>query len=131
MPIIRYEIGDFAIPTYEECSCGRGGYLLKNIEGRYDDFIRLKENKLIAPPILWSIMKSISGVSEFQIVQEKEGEIVVYVIKMEEFLDNMIVEEIDREFKKVLGDNIFLNTKIVESIPREPSGKLRSVISRL
>ena len=130
MPIIRYEIGDFAIPTYKECVCGRGGYLLKNIEGRYDDFIRLKENKLIAPPILWSIMKSISGVSEFQIVQEKEDKIVVYVVRVEGFGDTMIVEEIAKEFKKVFGDNVYVSTKFVESIARAKSGKLRSVISK-
>jgi len=131
MPIIRYEIGDFAIPTYEECPCGRGGYLIKKIEGRYDDFLKLKGNKLIPPPVLWSIMKFIQGVSEFQIVQEKEDEIVVYVVKMDECRDTLIVEEIDREFRKVLGDNILVNTKFVKSIPRAPSGKLRSVISRL
>jgi phenylacetate-CoA ligase len=131
MPIIRYEIGDFAIPTYKECVCGRGGFLLKKIEGRYDDFIRLKENKLIAPPILWSIMKSISGVSEFQIVQEKEDKIVVYVVRVEGFGDTMIVEEIDKEFKKVLGDNVYVSPRFVESIPRAKSGKLRSVISKL
>jgi len=33
MPIIRFELGDFAIPTYQECSCGRPGYLIKAIEG--------------------------------------------------------------------------------------------------
>jgi len=131
MPIIRYEIGDFAVPTYEECPCGRGGYLLKAIEGRYDDFIKLSGNKLISPPVFWQIMKYIPGVSEFQIVQEKEEEIVIYVIKMEEFLNNMIVEKIDKEFKKVLGDNVYVSTKFVESIAREKSGKLRSVISKL
>ena len=71
MPIIRYEIGDFAIPTYEECVCGRGGYLLKKIEGRYDDFIRLKENKLIAPPVILSTIIIVSGISEFRLFKKK------------------------------------------------------------
>ncbi|MBN2034242.1 MAG: phenylacetate--CoA ligase family protein, partial [Deltaproteobacteria bacterium] len=31
MPIIRYELGDYAVPTYETCPCGRGGYLLKAV----------------------------------------------------------------------------------------------------
>jgi len=131
MPIIRYEIGDFAIPTYKECPCGRGGYLIKEIEGRYDDFIRLKSNKFVSPPFFWSIMKSIRGVSEFQIVQEKEDEFVVYVVKIDGHGDAVIVEEINRQFKKVLGDNVHINAKFVEVIERERSGKLRSVISRV
>ena len=131
MPIIRYEIGDFAIPTYEECPCGRGGYLIREIEGRFDDFIRLKSNKLIAPPVIWSTVKSISGISEFKVVQEKEDDIVVFIVKMEEFRDTAIVEKIEKALKRVLGDDINIDTKIAENIPREKSGKLRSVVSKV
>jgi phenylacetate-CoA ligase len=130
-PIIRYELGDFAIPTYEECSCGRPGYLIKAIEGRCDDSIKLSDNQLISPRILVPIIESIPGVSAFQLVQEKVNEIVVYIVKMDECGDIVIAEEIDRGFKKVLGNNIFVNTKFVEGIPRAPSGKLKSVISKL
>jgi len=131
MPLIRYELGDFAIPTYKECSCGRPGYLIKAIEGRCDDSIRLSGNKLISPRILVPIIESIPGVEAFQLVQRKVDEIVVYVVKMDGCKDTRIVEDIDKEFKKVLGDNIFLNIEFVGSIPRAPSGKLKSVISRL
>jgi len=131
MPIIRYEIGDYAIPTYEECPCGRGGYLIKGIEGRYDDFIKLRGNKFISPPVFWQIMKDIPGVAEFQIVQKKVEEFVVYVVKTEEFSDIKLFEQIDKAFKNILGDNIFLNIEIVKNIPRPQSGKLRSVISRV
>jgi len=131
MPIIRYELGDYAIPTYEECRCSRGGYLLKGVEGRCDDFIKLSDNRLVAPPILWSIMKSIQGISEFQIVQEKEDEIAVYIVKLEEFRDVSVFGEVEKEFMKILGSDISISTKIVERIEREKSGKLRSVISRI
>lgn len=131
MPIIRYEIGDFAIPTDEECSCGRGGYLIKVIEGRCDDYIKLLGDRIISPPVLWSMMKSVSGVSEFQVVQEKEDEITVYVVKIDGFEDSMIFEGIDTEFKKILGGGIFIKPKIVKEITREKSGKLRSIISRM
>ena len=131
MPIIRYEIGDFAIPTDEECSCGRGGYLMKAIEGRCDDFIKIHDSRIIPPPVFWSMMKSVSGVSEFQVVQEKGDIIVVYVVKKEGAEDSTIFEGIDTEFKKVLGNNVFIKPKIVKEITRERSGKLRSVISRI
>jgi phenylacetate-CoA ligase len=91
----------------------------------------MRGDKLLQPQTLSIIVEDIPGVSEFQVVQEKEDEFIVYVVKMEEFRDNMIIEKINRGFKKVLGDNIFLNIKFVGSIPRAPSGKLRSVISRL
>ena len=131
MPIIRFELGDFAIPTYQECPCGRPGYLIKAIEGRCDDFLKLTNNKFISPRILVPIIESIPGVSEFELVQEKIDEIFVYIVKMKEYRDTVIVEGINTELKKIFGNNISVNTKIVENIPRENSGKLRSVISRL
>jgi phenylacetate-CoA ligase len=131
MPMIRYEIGDYAIPTYEECRCGRGGYLLKGVEGRCDDFIKLSDNRLVAPPIIWGTMKSISGISEFQVVQENEDEIVAYVVKLDKLSDVKVIDEIEKAFRKILGNNVSINTRFVERIGREKSGKLRSVISRI
>lgn len=131
MPIIRYELGDFAVPTYKECSCGRPGYLIKAIEGRCDDFIKMRGDKLLQPQTLSIIVEDTPGISEFQVVQEKEDGFIIYVVKMEGFRDNMIIEKINRGFEKVLGNNMFINTKFVETIPRAPSGKLRSVISKL
>jgi len=131
MPIIRYEIGDFAIPKYEECPCGRGGYLIERIEGRYNDMVKLSGNKLITPQALYTTMEHIIGISEFRIVQENEDKIIVYVVKTDECRDSIIVNEITRKLNRALGDNITIDTKFVESIPREPSGKLRSVISRV
>jgi len=131
MPIIRYELGDYAIPTYEECRCGRGGYLLKGVEGRCDDFIRLSGDRFVAPPVFHTSMKSIPGVSEFQIVQEKRDEIVAYVVKLDELSDVKVIEEIENAFRRILGNNVSINTRFVERIEREKSGKLRSVISRI
>ena len=60
MPIIRYEIGDIVVPTTEECSCGRSGYLLKSIEGRNDDFIKLPNNKVISPSVLFVLSHAVT-----------------------------------------------------------------------
>jgi hypothetical protein len=93
--------------------------------------VKLSGNKLIPPQVFYTTIMNVTGISEFRIVQEKEDEIMVCVIKTDECGDIMIVEDINTKLKRVLGDNISIDTKFVESIPREPSGKLRSVISKL
>ena len=41
MPLIRYDIGDMAVPSKnEQCSCGRGLPLISNVEGRENSIIR-------------------------------------------------------------------------------------------
>jgi phenylacetate-CoA ligase len=131
MPIVRYELGDYATPTHEECRCGRGGYLIKGIEGRCDDFIKLSDNRIVAPTTVFSIMKSIQGISEFQIVQEKEGELLVYIVGLTNSDARVTSMRIEEEFKKILGGKISVKATVVDRIDREKSGKLRSVISRI
>jgi len=131
MPIIRYDLGDFAIPIYEECRCGRGGYLMKAVEGRCDDFIRLSGDRSVAPPVFHTTMKSVPGISEFQVVQENEDEIIVYIAKLDDFNDEKVFVEVEKEFKKILGNTLTVTTKIVNKIEREKSGKLRSVVSKI
>jgi phenylacetate-CoA ligase len=131
MPIIRYELGDYATPTYEECRCGRGGYLIKGVEGRCDDFIKLSDNRVVAPTTIFSIMKFIQGISEFQIVQEKEGELLVYIVGLTNSDGRVISMRIEEAFNKILGGEISVKANVVDRIDREKSGKLRSVISRI
>jgi len=131
MPIIRFELGDFAIPTYGECKCGRPGYLIKSIEGRCDDCLKLDNNKMISPRVVIPVIESIPGVSAFQLVQERLNDVVAYVVKMKESQDTGIVEGVSSEFKRIFGNNISVRTEIVKDIPRDKSGKLRAVISRV
>jgi phenylacetate-coenzyme A ligase PaaK-like adenylate-forming protein len=101
------------------------------VEGRCDDFIKLSDNRIVSPPILWSIMKSIQGISEFQIVQEKEGELLVYIVGLTNSDARITSMRIDEEFKKILGGEISVRATLVDRIDREKSGKLRSVVSKI
>ena len=131
MPIIRYRLRDFAIPTDEECPCGRGGYLMKEIEGRCDDLIQLRDNRVISPRLLTTLVTDVPGVEEFQVIQERKDEISIYVVKKDGFEDSMIFDGIGAQFKKAFGNAIDIQTEIVKEIAREKSGKFRVVISRL
>jgi phenylacetate-CoA ligase len=132
MPRIRYEVGDFAIPTEEECSCGRGGYLMKTIEGRCDDFIKLPNNKMLSPSILWAAIRdNTSRVSAFQIIQEKEDTFTVNIVKVDNVNDEAVFNEINCILDKILGEDVYIKPKIVDIIEKEKSGKLRSVISKV
>jgi hypothetical protein len=93
--------------------------------------VKLRGNKLISLSALYTNMETIRGVSEFRIVQEKEDDFFVYIVRTEKGIESIVAEEVNRMLKRVLGDNISIDAKFVESIPREPSGKLRSVISKL
>lgn len=141
MPIIRYEIGDFAIPTDEECSCGRGGYLMKAIEGRSKDVLVTSNGKIIVssfvpylfyPDCIYSeaTIKQYQKIKQFQVIQKSKNEIIVKIIKEPES-DEEEFNYILTNFKNVFGESIDIKLIFVESIPPLPSGKSTYVISNI
>ncbi|HXZ90005.1 MAG TPA: hypothetical protein VEG61_02985, partial [Candidatus Dormibacteraeota bacterium] len=48
-PIIRYFTGDVATRSDDECPCGRGLPLMKNIQGRLMDFVLTDEERYLSP----------------------------------------------------------------------------------
>ena len=130
MPLIRYAIGDIGIPSDEKCPCGRGLPLMKIVEGRKDDFVISQDDRIISPRVFSDLMKRISGIDRYKIIQESREKIVVQIVKGDNFSQGTI-EHIKKEFRYVLGENIVIESEIKEEIPREPSGKLRKVISKV
>jgi phenylacetate-CoA ligase len=141
MPIIRYEIGDFAIPTDEECSCGRGGYLMKAIEGRSKDVLVTSNGKIIVssfvpylfyPDCIYSeaTVKQYQKIKQFQVIQKTKEEILIKIVKEPES-DEEEFDYVLTNFKNVFGESIDLKLIFVESIPPLPSGKSTYVISNI
>lgn len=131
LPLIRYKIGDIAITMAEEqCPCGRGLPLMKLIEGRTGDFVKVPDGGVFPPGIIALTMRSIPGIAHFRITQHKEDKFTVELVEGKDFSEETIYQIIT-EFKKVLGDNIYIEPKIVKEIAKDKSGKLRSVTSKV
>jgi len=130
MPLIRYDIGDIAIPCEELCDCGRGLPLMKSIEGRTDDFILLPNGKSISPIVFALILKHSDGVKEYQILQTDKKHISVTLNVSEKF-DKSKEEHIRREIITILNNEISIDIKYVSKIQAGTTGKIRSVISKV
>jgi len=127
-PLIRYKIGDLARPMEGTCSCGRTLPLVKEIIGRIDDILITKRGAYLGR--LDHIFKEMHNIKESQIVQESIDEIIVKVVPREEFSEKS-VKQLIAEFQKRLGDDMEIKIKIVDKIPRERSGKFKTVISKV
>jgi phenylacetate-CoA ligase len=132
MPIIRYEIGDYATPAGTACSCKRGGYMIKSINGRNDDFIKLPNEKVLSPMTIIRLMhKYDDAVCQFKLVQENQGKFTLYVIPSPGVDLVLITDQLENDLKSLLGENAVISIISVMDIPREGSLKLRSVISKI
>lgn len=130
MPFIRYKIGDIGIPSDKKCPCGRGLPLMEKLEGRTEDFVKLPGGKVFAPTVFFVIMRDIRGIKQYRIVQEKIDKLLVYIVPGENFTLE-VTYRVQQEIRKTLKNNVPIEIKMVDELPRDPSGKLRSVISKV
>ena len=130
MPFIRYKIGDVGIPSEEQCPCGRDLPLMDMIEGRADDFLVLPSGKIISPRNI-NLLEYAHGITSYRIIQEKRNLITVQLVKAKDFSQNTITEVKELIKKGLLGEGINIEVEIVDKIPRDPSGKIHAVISKV
>ena len=130
MPLLRYRLGDMCTSSDDRCTCGRGFLLLRNLEGREDDFIKLSNGKMVAPPEFYHIMNSIKGIYEFKVIQEEKDKVIVKFTSERRNVSK-IASEIKDRFREKLGNVIDVEVEPVEMIEKDYSRKRRVVISRV
>ena len=130
-PFIRYKTGDIATYSTDHCECGRNYPLLKSIEGRLQDFMVSKTKRLVPlMGVLQLIAKSSPNMKEYQLYQDRKGEIILHIVKKEGFSDDD-VRHIREKFQKRLGDEFSLSLVYMDSIPLTSRGKYQFLIQKL
>lgn len=129
MPLIRYDIGDIGRPSAEKCSCGVNLPLMEIVEGRKEDFIRTKEDKLVHAAYLCYTLKD-DSVHEFKMYQKDINNLNVIIVKSPSYNENT-EQVLEEKLRTSLGEDIHINFEYCGRIPREKSGKLRYFVSEI
>ncbi|MBI5410265.1 MAG: phenylacetate--CoA ligase family protein [Nitrospirae bacterium] len=130
MPLIRYAVNDICVPSDRTCSCGRTLPMMESIKGRANDFIILPDGKVIASCFLVIIMQAFHDVAQYRIVQEDKARLIVSLVKGKDFnarTPDLIRKEIDR----ITGNALRVDMEILDELPRDKSGKIRTVVSKV
>jgi len=130
MPFIRYAVEDIVILSKEKHDCGRNFPLIRLIEGRSNDFITLPSGKIISPILPIIALEKIEGISQYKLVQEDINVFNVQIVKGQNFKET-IIEEVKHVLREILGRTTRISVNIVDEIPREKSGKVRPIISKV
>ncbi len=131
-PLIRYKTGDIGVYTKQACACGRDYPLLRRVEGRSQDLIVTKDKKLITLTalIFAQHFNAFSRVKEMQLIQEKEGGLLVKIVKSSQYLPKD-EQEILSKIQSCVGGGLEVLFDYVDRIPRTKSGKYRFLIQKL
>lgn len=133
-PLIRYRLGDYA--TYKEggCPCGRGLPMLDGVHGRAYDMIRTADGRVFHPEALIYLFEMMKEeglpVAQFQVEQVSIERLMIRLVPRQE-LNARVYERIETLIRKHISPKFEFEFVTVAAIPREKSGKLRLVKSRV
>jgi len=130
-PFIRYKTGDLGVYTNKRCKCGRNYPLLIRIEGRIQDFVISKTKKLVPFTRFQHLaVESSDNVEECQFYQDTEGKLILNIVKSQNYTDTDTLT-IQKNFKKILGNEFDLVIHFIDEIPLSNRGKLQFLIQKL
>ena len=126
-PLIRYDIGDYAI-VGGECGCGRNHKTFTRVLGRERNLLKLEDGSRFWPRAGRNEMQKVAPIRQWQIVQHSYKDVEFKIVT-----DEPITEEQEAELKIIFGKaiNNFASvrvTRYAEAIPPNKGGKFEESV---
>ena len=129
MPLIRFDIGDYASVGYDRCACGRSGPYLADIIGREIEFLQLPDGTRISPYRLTTAVEDVPGLLKYRFIQDDDLSLSMQVVLGDQGLSSdEQIRQIRSRIHRALGSEINLPVNRVERIERSRGGK-HSIVS--
>jgi phenylacetate-CoA ligase len=126
-PLFRYRTGDEVGPSpTRPCPCGRAFRLLGRIDGRIEDTFTAANGQPL--PLPHTVIKNLVGLREVQIAQLAPGRFEIRLVPTTGSDLTAAQEQARQNVEKYFGPNQTVTFRIMDHIPREPSGKLKAAI---
>lgn len=133
MPLIRYKIGDVAVPDVAIADNIHSWPLIKSIEGRISDQFRTRDGTRIHGERFTELFYHERKVKQFQVIQEACNKIKVVVVLSPDCSSagvNHLKRRLRKSINKILGGAIDVKFSFVNNIGVSESGKRRYTISK-
>jgi len=130
MPFIRYATGDDAYIIDDNCECGRGHKLLKEVIGRTVDVLVTPEGKNVHGWFfLYIFWEHCRGIKEYQVVQKNADEIDIRLVIEDDFDEKQLDTIRNRIAEKSPAWKV--EFEFVNSIERTGAGKYKFIINKV
>lgn len=128
-PLLRYRTADLVlIDPDATCDHNVPGQIIHTIHGRTGHYFVLPNGSRVSN--ISVIAKKCHNIRFMQVIQEREGEIIVHVVPHTEYTQND-EEEVKEQFRKKIGSQLQIHVQVVEDVQRTRAGKYLSIINRI
>ena len=129
-PFIRYRTGDMVRLGNEACREGRGLHVIGEVVGRSTDFVVRADGTIMHALAVIYVLRAIEGIREFKIIQHELDRIEVLVVPDARWTPAGAAA-IENGLRARLGIEVRIETRVVDGIAPEVSGKHRYVVSHV
>jgi phenylacetate-CoA ligase len=129
-PLIRYALGDVGRLVDGVCECGLPFPLMEITAGRITGFLALPDGRLRDGHLVAYVIRSDPGVADFRVYQRAVDRLEVLITVNERFTP-ATVEGIRTRLGQYLGPQVRVDCRVVSSLPPDPSGKRRHLVSEV
>lgn len=132
-PLIRYDTKDVGIKSNNQCDCKRNYFLIKEVEGREQDYVLDIERKKVplAPAIFNYDDMDWIGIEEFKVLQKTPGKILINIQKKKDFPAKDLLKKINKKMNSIFANRILVDTAFVKKINKSNIGKHRYLEQKL
>lgn len=131
MPLIRFRQGDVGAAVSGECSCGIRLPLMEIKGGKKDDFLLAAEGRLVPPTVFFPYpFENFERIRRFRVIQERRNKLLIQLV-LSKPVDLSFLARATENIERVFGQDMEVEFEFLEKLDRDPSGKLRKVISLL
>jgi len=130
MPLIRYDIGDYAVAADGTCRCGRTLPRLGRVVGRKFNLFHSADGRLFSPALLIEPIRRSREIVEFQLVERTTDFYAVRYVADQE-LSGETESRISGEFHRLIGASVTVGFERVAEIARSKGGKFMAAISEI
>jgi phenylacetate-CoA ligase len=127
-PLLRYDVGDYALPSGESCSCGRPGRVVERLDGRLEDYVITRSGAKLGR--LDHIFKDLVNAREAQIRQSRAGHMSIAVVRGPRW-SGRDEAELRAAVHQRVGHELDFDIEYVDALQRTGREKLRLVVSSL
>jgi phenylacetate-CoA ligase len=131
MPLVRYDLGDYAVAAEGTCRCGRTLPLLGRIVGRKRGLFRTADGRTYFPHLLIRPLRMTRGMKQFQLVQAAAADTFRIRYVADAALDSASQSRIREEFQTILGTPVAIAFERVGEFARTRSGKFLQALCEL
>jgi phenylacetate-CoA ligase len=125
--LLNYRLADRVRRLPGRCPCGRRLPLISHPEGRSDDWLRTTDGGRLHAERVRMLCEE-QPFHRYQIVQSGSAEFVVFAVPGQGCERASVQSDLLKGFRDLFGVDASVDLRLVDSLPRTPSGKTRAVI---